>query len=87
MNSTSAVDICVMAKLHGFEAPEYTDGNLPAVFGGQERNIPLAIPYFLEKIYKLCIRTKQYEFQLESKEFVGCRWYRGFDRCIYVYLR
>ena len=35
---TSAVDIYqVMAKLHGFEAPEYTDGNLPAVFGGEER--------------------------------------------------
>ena len=35
---TSAVDIYqVMAKLHGFEAPEYTDGNLPAVFGGQGR--------------------------------------------------
>lgn len=68
---TSAVDIYqVMAKLHGFEAPEYTDGNLPAVFGGQEREYTISNSIFPGQTYKLCIRTKQYEFQLESKEFV-----------------
>lgn len=68
---TSAVDIYqVMAKLHGFKAPEYTDGNLPAAFGGQEREYTISNSIFPGQTYKLCIRTKQYEFQLESKEFV-----------------
>lgn len=68
---TSAVDIYqVMAKLHGFEAPEYTDGNLPAALGGQERKYTISNSIFPGQTYKLCIRTKQYEFQLESKEFV-----------------
>lgn len=68
---TSAVDIYqVMAKLHGFEAPEYTDGNLPAAFGGQEREYTISNSIFPGQTYKLCIRTKQYEFQLESKELV-----------------
>ena len=35
---TSAVDLYpVIAKLAGFDTPEYVDGNLPAVFGGKER--------------------------------------------------
>lgn len=68
---TSALDIYqVMAKLHGFEAPEYTDGNLPAAFGGQEREYTISNSIFPGQTYKLCIRTKQYEFQLESKEVV-----------------
>ncbi len=68
---TSAVDIYkVMAKLHGFEAPEYTDGNLPVAFGGQEREYTISNSIFPGQTYKLCIRTKQYEFQLESKEVV-----------------
>lgn len=68
---TSAVDIYqVMAKLHGFESPEYTDGNLPAAFGGQEREYTISNSIFPGQTYKLCIRTKQYEFQLESREVV-----------------
>lgn len=68
---TSAVDIYqVMAKLHGFETPENTDGNLPAAFGGKEREYTISNSIFPGQTYKLCIRTQQYEFQLESKEFV-----------------
>lgn len=68
---TSAIDIYqVMAKLHGFKAPEYTDGNLPAVFGGQERKYTISNSIFPGQTYKLCIRTAQYEFQLQSQEVV-----------------
>lgn len=68
---TSPIDIYqVMAKLHGFEAPAYTDGNLPAVFGGAEREYTISNSIYPGQTYKLCIRTAQYEFQLESKEFV-----------------
>lgn len=68
---TSAVDIYnVMAKVNGFEVPEYVDGNLPKALGGKEREYTISNSIFPGKTYKLCIRTKQYEFQLESKEFV-----------------
>ena len=68
---TSSIDIYqVMAKLHGFEAPKYTDGNLPAALGGKEREYTISNSIYPGQTYKLCIRTAQYEFQLESKEFV-----------------
>ena len=68
---TSAIDIYqVMAKIHGFKAPEYTDGNLPAVFGGEERKYTISNSIFPGQTYKLCIRTAQYEFQLQSQEVV-----------------
>ena len=68
---SSAIDIYqVMAKLHGFEAPSYTDGNLPKAFGGKEREYTISNSIFPGQTYKLCIRTAKYEFQLESKEVV-----------------
>lgn len=68
---TSATDIYnVMAKVNGFTAPEYVDGNLPKALGGKERGYTISNSIFPGQTYKLCIRTKQYEFQLESKEFV-----------------
>lgn len=68
---TSAVDIYnVMAKLNGFIVPEYVDGNLPKALGGKEREYTISNSIFPGQTYKLCIRTAQYEFQLESKEFV-----------------
>lgn len=68
---TSAVDIYnVMAKLNGFIVPEYVDGNIPKVLGGKEREYTISNSIFPGQTYKLCIRTAQYEFQLESKEFV-----------------
>lgn len=68
---TSAIDIYqVMGKLHGFEAPDYTDGNLPKAFGGREREYTISNSIYPGQTYKLCIRTAKYEFQLESKEVV-----------------
>ena len=68
---TSAVDIYnVMSKVNGFELLEYVDGNLPKVLGGKEREYNISNSIFPGQTYKLCIRTKQYEFQLESREFV-----------------
>ena len=68
---TSATDIYnVMAKVNGFEISEYVDGNLPKVLGGKEREYTISNSIFPGQTYKLCIRTAQYEFQLESKEFV-----------------
>ena len=68
---TSALDIYqVMAKVHGFEAPSYTDGNLPKAFGGKEREYTISNSIYPGQTYKLCIRTAKYEFQLESKEVV-----------------
>lgn len=68
---TSAVDIYnVMAKVNGFATPDYVDGNLPKALGGKEREYNISNSIFPGQTYKLCIRTKQYEFQLESKEFV-----------------
>lgn len=68
---TSVVDIYnVMAKVNGFATPYYVDGNLPKALGGKEREYTISNSIFPGQTYKLCIRTKQYEFQLESKEFV-----------------
>ena len=68
---TSELDIYhVMAKVHGFEAPSYTDGNLPAALGGREREYTISNSIYPGQTYKLCIRTAKYEFQLESKEVV-----------------
>ena len=68
---TSELDIYhAMAKVHGFEAPSYTDGNLPAALGGREREYTISNSIYPGQTYKLCIRTAKYEFQLESKEVV-----------------
>lgn len=68
---TSAVDIYnVMAKVNGFVTPEYVDGNLPKALGGKEREYTISNSIFPGQTYKLCIRTPEYEFQLESKDIV-----------------
>lgn len=68
---TSAIDIYqVMAKVHGFKAPDYTDGNLPKVFGGKEREYTISNSIYPGQPFKLSIRTAKYEFQLESKEII-----------------
>ena len=45
---------------------EYLDGNLPKVLGGQEREYTISNSIFPGQTYKLAIRTKDYEFRLES---------------------
>lgn len=67
----SSVDIYqVMSACHGFEPSPKLAGNLPAVFGGREREYTISNSLFPGQTYKLCIRTEKYEFQLESKEIV-----------------
>lgn len=67
----SSVDIYqIMSAYHGFEPSLKLAGNLPAVFGGKEREYTISNSIFPGQTYKLCIRTENYEFQLESKEIV-----------------
>lgn len=67
----SSVDIYqVMSACHGFEPSPKLAGNLPAVFGGREREYVISNSIYPGQTYKLCIRTAKYEFQLESKEIV-----------------
>lgn len=67
----SSVDIYqVMSACHGFEPSPKLAGNLPAVFGGREREYIISNSIYPGQTYKLCIRTAKYEFQLESKEIV-----------------
>lgn len=67
----SSVDIYqVMSACHGFEPSPKLAGNLPAVFGGREREYTISNSIYPGQTYKLCIRTEKYEFQLESKEIV-----------------
>ena len=69
---TSAVDIYpVLGKLAGFPVGEWVDGNLPAIFGGTERDHVISYSMFPGQTYKLCIRTKVHEFYLESTEPVN----------------
>ena len=67
----SSVDIYqVMSACHDFLPSPKLAGNLPAVFGGREREYTISNSIYPGQTYKLCIRTAKYEFQLESKEIV-----------------
>lgn len=67
----SSVDIYqVMSACHDFMPSPNLAGNLPAVFGGREREYTISNSIYPGQTYKLCIRTAKYEFQLESKEIV-----------------
>lgn len=64
---TSAVDIYpVLGRLAGFPVGSWVDGNLPAVFGGEERTCVYSNSRYPGQTYKLCIRTKTHEFYMES---------------------
>ena len=68
---TSSLDIYqVMSHCHGFFPAHRLDGNLPRVLGGKKRDYVISNSIFPGQTYKLCIRTEQYEFQLESVEKV-----------------
>ena len=65
-----------------------TDANLPAVFGGKEREIIYSNSIFPGQTYKLCMRTEKYECRLETKEFVSKDCVVNVDECdIKVYTR
>ena len=68
---TSTVDIYkILGKLAGYpiDAP-YLDGNLPAAFGGQRRAYTVSNSIYPGQTYKICVRTEQYAFHLETAEF------------------
>lgn len=68
---TSSVDIYkILGKLAGYpiDAP-YLDGNLPAVFGGQRRAYTVSNSIYPGQTYKICVRTEQHAFHLETTEF------------------
>ena len=51
----------------GLLPDEKLDANLPEVFGGKQREYVISNSIFPGQTYKLCIRTKEYEFRLETK--------------------
>lgn len=68
---TSTVDIYkILGKLAGYpiEAP-YLDGNLPEVLGGQRRAYTVSNSIYPGQTYKICVRTEQHAFHLETTEF------------------
>ena len=68
---TSTVDIYkILGKLAGYpiDAP-YLDGNLPEVLGGQRRTYTVSNSIYPGQTYKICVRTEQYAFHLETTEF------------------
>jgi len=84
----SSLDIYkIMAHLHGFQTPDYLDGNLPAVFGGIEREYVIGNSIYPGQTYKLAIRTQKYECELETKGAVekdGTVDLTDADICIYT---
>ena len=66
---TSAIDIYpITSHLAGAPTEDWLDGNLPAVFGGTERDHVISESIYPGQTYKLCIRTKEHECRLESNE-------------------
>lgn len=64
----STLDIySVMGKTVGFTVDvDDVDGNLPQVFNGTQREYVISNSIYPGQTYKLCIRTKQHEFRLET---------------------
>ena len=68
---TSAVDIYpILAHLAGFPVGENVAGNLPAVFGGKARDHVISMSMYPGIPLTLCIRTSDYECQVESREIL-----------------
>ena len=68
---TSTVNIYkILGKLSGYpiDAP-YLDGNLPEVLGGQRRAYTVSNSIYPGQTYKICVRTEQHAFHLETTEF------------------
>ena len=68
---TSSVDIYkILGKLAGYPIDaEYLDGNLPEAFGGERREYTVSNSIYPGQTYKICVRTEQYAFHLETAEF------------------
>ncbi len=72
----------IMAKECGFlDDVSKTDANLPEIFGGQAREIVYSNSIFPGQSYKLCMRTKDFECRVESKEPVKPNGTWSLDGC------
>ena len=68
---TSLADIYpTLGALCGFPVAEDIDGNLPAVFGGKERDAVYSMSMFPGQTYKLAVRTHGHALRLETQEKV-----------------
>ncbi|WP_314665731.1 sulfatase-like hydrolase/transferase [uncultured Selenomonas sp.] len=67
---TSSVDIYpTLGKLCGFPVADGLDGNLPAVFGGRERDAAYSVSQFPGQTFKLAVRTRDHVLRVETR---GC---------------
>ena len=68
---TSSADLYpTLSALCGFPAADDIDGNLPAVFGGKERDAVYSMSMFPGQTYKLAVRTHDFALRLETQEKV-----------------
>ncbi len=68
---TSIVDIYpTLGHLCDFPIPEDIDGNLPAVFGGKERDVVYSALTFPGQTFKFAVRSKTHAFRLETRDVV-----------------
>lgn len=68
---TSIADIYpTLGALCGFPVAADIDGNLPAVFGGTERDAAVSMSIFPGQTYKLALRTHDYTLRVETREVV-----------------
>ena len=68
---TSTADLYpTLGALCGFPVAEDIDGNLPAVFGGKERDVVYSMSMFPGQTYKLAVRTHDHALRLETQEKV-----------------
>lgn len=66
---TSTADLYpTLGALCGFPVAEDIDGNLPAVFGGKERDAVYSMSMFPGQTYKLAVRTYDYALRLETQD-------------------
>ena len=67
---TSSVDIYkILGKIAGYPIDAaYLDGNLPEAFGGQRREYTVSNSIYPGQTYKICVRTEQHAFHLETEE-------------------
>ena len=66
---TSIVDIYpTLGHLCGFPMPADINGNLPAVFGGKERDVVYSALTFPGQTFKLAVRSKTHAFRLETQD-------------------
>ena len=66
---TSTVDLYpTLGHLCGFYVPPKIDGNLPAVFGGKERDAVYSASQYPGQTYKLAVRTHEHTLRLETQD-------------------